>query len=292
MRAAPAANGPMREKMTQANGVEICSESFGNPSHPALLLIMGATSSMLWWPDDLCHRLAEGGRHVIRYDNRDTGRSITYPLGRPGYSLDDLSDDAAGVLDAYGIARAHIVGMSLGGTIVQLVALAHAERVSSVTIISSSVFGPEALALPGIADKLLAYNRSAATVNWSDTPAVIDFMVGGWRLVSGSGHPFDEAATRAIATREVARARSLSSMFNHALLTGGAHWHGRVGEIQAPTLIIHGTDDPVVPYVHGLALAKVIPGAKLVTLPGTGHELPRAVWDTVVGAILEHTAHS
>jgi pimeloyl-ACP methyl ester carboxylesterase len=280
----------MSEQIVQANGVDICTESFGDPADPALLLIMGAMASMLWWPEGLCRRLAERGRFVIRYDNRDTGRSVTYEPGQPGYTLDDLTGDAAGVLDAYEVERAHLVGMSLGGMIAQLAALQHPARVATITLIASSVFGPDNPDLPPIDEKILAYHRSGAELNWSDEAAVIDFMMGGWRLLSGSAHPFDEPTIRPIATGEVKRARNLVSMFNHALLTGGERWYGKIGEIKAPALVIHGTDDPVLPYPHGLALARAVPGAKLLTLNGTGHELHPADWNTIAGAILEHTA--
>jgi pimeloyl-ACP methyl ester carboxylesterase len=120
----------VKEEIVKANGVELCAETFGDPSHPAVLLIMGASASMLWWPEGLCRRLADAGRYVIRYDNRDTGRSIAYPPGQPGYSMDDLAGDAVGILDAYGVTRADFVGMSLGGMIAQIVALKHTERVA------------------------------------------------------------------------------------------------------------------------------------------------------------------
>jgi pimeloyl-ACP methyl ester carboxylesterase len=280
----------MSEQIVQANGADICTETFGDPSDPALLLIMGAMASMLWWPEGLCRRLAERGRFVIRYDNRDTGRSVAYEPGNPGYTLDDLTDDAAGVLDAYQIEHAHLIGMSLGGMIAQLTALKHPARVATVTLIASSVFGPNNPDLPPIDEKILAYHRSGAELNWSDEAAVIDYMVGGWRLLSGSAHRFDEPAIRAIASGEVGRATNLLSMFNHALLAGGESWHGKIGEIRVPALVIHGTDDPVLPYPHGLALARTIPGAKLLTLNGTGHELHAADWNTIVDSILKHTA--
>jgi pimeloyl-ACP methyl ester carboxylesterase len=121
---------------------------------------------------------------------------------------------------------------------------------------------------------------------------VIEFMMGGWRLLSGSTHPFDEPTIRPIASGEVKRATNLVSMFNHARLTGGEQWNGKIGEIGVPALVIHRTEDPVPPYPHGLALARAIPGAKLLTLNGTGHELHPADWNTIVGAILEHTTPS
>lgn len=280
----------MSERIVKANGVDICAESLGDPSDPALLLIMGAMASMLWWPEGLCRQLAAQGRFLIRYDQRDTGRSVTYEPEKPEYTLDDMTNDAIGVLDAYGVSRAHFVGMSLGGMIAQIAALDHPARVATITLISSSVFGPDNPDLPYVDEKILAHHRAGADLNWSDEAAVIEFMMGGWRLLSGSAHPFDEPTIRPIATGEVRRATNLVSMFNHARLTGGEQWYGKIGEIRVPALVIHGTEDPVLPYPHGLALARAIPGAKLLTLHGTGHELHPADWHTIAGAILEHTA--
>ncbi len=280
------------ERIVNVNGADLCTETFGARSDPTVLLIMGATASMVWWPDGLCLSLAEGGRHVIRYDNRDTGRSTTYPPGQPGYSLDDLADDAVAILDEYGIDRAHVVGMSLGGMIAQILALNSPHRISSLSLMMSSVLGPEDPDLPPIDDKILAYHRSAEALNWTDQPAVVEYMAGGWRLLSGSAHSFDKAAIHAIAAREVTRARNLPSMFNHALLKGGERWYGKIGEISIPTLVVHGTEDPVLPYQHGIALTRAIPGARLLTLHGTGHELHRDDWAVIVAAILEHTTAS
>jgi len=280
----------MSERIDHINGVEICSESFGDSRDPAVLLIMGASASMVWWPDGLCSLLADAGRYVIRYDNRDTGRSTTYPPGQPGYSVDDMAEDAVGVLDAYGVSRAHLAGMSLGGMLGQIMALHHPERVVTLSLLSSSIFGPPNPDLPVIDEKILDYHRSAARLNWSDRDAVVDYMANGWALLSGSAHPVDLPATRLIAAREVARARDLTSMFNHALLKGGESWYGKIGQISIPTLVIHGSEDPVLPYPHGVALAREIPGAKLVTLEGTGHELHERDWPRLVDAIVKHTA--
>jgi pimeloyl-ACP methyl ester carboxylesterase len=280
------------EKVEKINGVDLCTESFGDPSDPTVLLIMGAFASMLWWPEAFCRRLAEGGRHVIRYDNRDTGRSIAYPLGHPGYSLEDLADDATMILSAYGVNRAHLVGMSLGGMIAQIVALKYPERVLSLSLIMSSVFGPPNPDLPGPDDRIVAYHRSSASPDWNDKPAVVNYSVEGWRLLSGSAHAFDESTVRETAVREVDRSANLPSMFNHALLKGGEQWHGKIDHIRVPTVVIHGTEDPALPYPHGIELARTIPGARLVTLERTGHELNRGDWDEIIAALLQHTAES
>jgi pimeloyl-ACP methyl ester carboxylesterase len=154
------------ERTIEANGVDLCTEAFGHPADPAILLIMGMGGSMIWWEDEFCAMLADGGRFVIRYDNRDTGRSVTYEPGQPGYSSTDLVSDAAGVLDGYGIPAAHVVGLSMGGAIAQLLALDFASRVSSLVLISTSPAGPGDGGLPPASEP---YARFAASVevDWS-----------------------------------------------------------------------------------------------------------------------------
>ena len=132
----------MAERMIEANGVELCTEPFGRPADPPILLIMGIGASMLWWEEGFCRLLAEGGRLVIRYDHRDTGRSATSEPGRPEYTSTDLIADAVGVLDAYGIAAAHVVGVSAGGAFAQLIALDYPDRVLSLVLISTSPATP------------------------------------------------------------------------------------------------------------------------------------------------------
>jgi pimeloyl-ACP methyl ester carboxylesterase len=282
----------MSEKMIQANGVDLCTESFGNPTNPTLLLNAGATLSMLWWPQDFCRKLAEAGRYVMRYDYRDTGRSITYEPGQIGYSWDDLADDAVGVLDAYGVDRAHLVGLSMGGMVSQLVALKYPERAISMTLMMTKPFASvKDSDAPAVqSEEFLSYFATASTLDWADEAAAIDYLVEGWRLASaGSKHPFDEISIRAMATEEVKRANNLPSMNNHALLSGGDRYYGRLGEIHIPALVIHGTADPMINYQNGITLAKEIPDATLLTLEGTAHGLHRNDWDTIIDAIIKHT---
>ncbi|MGL4617779.1 MAG: alpha/beta fold hydrolase [Chroococcidiopsis sp.] len=282
----------MSEKMIQANRVDLCTESFGNPTDPTLLLIVGAGSSMLWWHQDFCRKLAEAGRYVIRYDNRDTGRSITYEPGQIGYSWDDLTDDAVGVLDAYGVGRAHLVGLSMGGMIAQLVALKYPERAITLTIMMSTPFASsKETDVPTVENKeFLAHFATGSKLDWADEAAVIDYTVESWRLTSaGSKHPFDEISIRALAAEDVKRANNMPSMMNHALLTGGDRYGDRLGEINIPALVIHGTADSMINYQRGVTLAEAIPDATLLTLEGTAHELHRDDWDTIIDAIIKHT---
>jgi pimeloyl-ACP methyl ester carboxylesterase len=275
--------------MVVANGVELCIQTFGDPESPAILLIGGAASSMDWWEDEFCERLASGPRFVIRYDLRDTGQSVSYEPGAPRYGGLDLVADAVGVLDALRVARAHVVGISMGGGIAQQLALDHADRVASLTLIASSPGGPD---LPPMSDELAShFAQPAPEPDWSDRAAVIDYIVEGERPFAGS-HQVDEESVRALAGRIVDRTVNIaSSMTNHWILEGGGEpMRPRLGEITATTLVLHGTEDPLFPYSHAEALAAEIPGARLVPLEGMGHEMPpRPVWDQVVAAILDHT---
>ncbi|MDR9857019.1 alpha/beta hydrolase [Paenibacillus sp. VCA1] len=277
----------MTERFIQTRGVDICTESFGDPKDPAVLLIMGASVSMIWWEDDFCRKIADRGRFVIRYDNRDVGRSVTYAPGQPEYSFEDLADDAMGVLDGYGIEKAHIVGMSMGGLLTQILALRHRERVLSVTLIATSNFAP---GLPPMEERVERFFAGQGEVDWSDMEAVVSFSLERWRVLRGSGRTFDEQKIARLSEKEAKRAVSPASMSNHAFVTGGETYLMRTGEIDVPTLIIHGTEDPIIPYPHAVHLAEAIPGAKLITLSGAGHELHEEDWDLIIGAIIDHTA--
>ena len=284
-------SGPER---VSANGVDLCVQTFGDPADPAILLIGGAECSMDWWEDEFCELLAVGLRFVIRYDQRDTGQSITYPPGAPEYDGTDLTKDAVGVLDALGIKRAHIVGMSSGGGIGQELALVHADRVATLTLISTSPVGPRPAArseLPSMSKELASrFTEPPPEPDWSDREAVIHHIVEGLRPFSGS-LPFEEDRQRELVERVVDRTVNIeSSMKNHWLLDQGEPVPKPVSEIAAPTLVLHGTEDPLFPYEHGEALAREIPGGHLIPLEGAGHELPpRPLWNKVVAALLEHT---
>lgn len=273
-----------------AGDARLFSESIGDPSAPPVLLIMGAMASGVWWPRSFCAQIAERGRFVIRYDHRDTGRSTSYASGGATYTSETLADDALAVLDAYGIESAHFVGMSLGGYLSQLVALKAPRRVITMTLIASLRLAHPDPAIPGIAPQVSAYHARAGALDWTDRDAVIDYQVGAWRLLTGSAHPFDEAFIRALADEDWDRTPNPLTAFNHAGLRDATGWVDRLDEIKTPTLIIHGTDDPVLPYAHGLALNSALANSRLVTLPGAGHELPPLDWPVIIDAIVGHTA--
>jgi pimeloyl-ACP methyl ester carboxylesterase len=276
------------ERMIEANGVELCTEPFGDPADPAILLVMGIATSMLWWEEGFCRLLADGGRFVIRYDHRDTGRSVTYEPGQPGYSGDDLVADATGVLDAYGIAAAHVVGVSAGAALAQLLALDYADRVLSLVLISTSFAVSTDRRLPPPSDEF-GPAVAAIDVDWSDPESVIEYLVDYSRVLAGGQRAFDEAAFRELARREVERARDFAAAQNHDLLHDEPRARAPLSSISVPTLVIHGTADPMFPLGHGEALAEEIPGARLLRLEGAGHGAYRADWDTITRAILEHT---
>jgi pimeloyl-ACP methyl ester carboxylesterase len=279
----------MAERMIDANGVGLCTESFGGPGDPPILLVMGTGASMLWWEDGLCRMLADRGRFVIRYDHRDTGRSATYEPGNPGYTGADLVADAAGVLDAYGLPVAHVVGVSAGGAFAQLLALDFADRVVSLVLISTSPATPGDRRLPPPTGEFRRF-VAAAAVDWSDRESVTDYLVDYSRVLAGGQRPFDEAGVRELVQRDVERAHNIAAVQNHDLIADDGRPHRPLSSITAPTLVIHGTADPMFPLAHGQALAEEIPGATLLPLDRAGHGVDRTDWETIVGAIVRHTA--
>jgi pimeloyl-ACP methyl ester carboxylesterase len=280
-------------QLLDVGGIELCVQSIGRERDPALLLIAGAQSPMDLWDDELCARLAAGGRRVIRYDQRDTGQSHCDPPRAPAYSFDDLLGDALGILDALGIERAHVAGISMGGALAMLLAVEHPGRVATLTALSTSATGPDDANLPGPAPAVAALFRDPPPdPDWGDREAVVGFVTDLLRLYAGD--TFDEARTRGLCGRIFDRTRDVeASQHNHYLLRDGtsAPVRPRLGQISAPALVVHGSRDPLFPVEHGELLAREIPGATLLVLPGVGHETPPPrTWDTFVPALLGHTA--
>jgi pimeloyl-ACP methyl ester carboxylesterase len=284
------------EKIVRANGVALCAQEFGAPTDPGILLIAGAASSMDWWEDEFCERIAVAGRRVVRYDLRDTGRSTASPAGKPDYTARDLVDDAVALLEALGLAPAHIVGLSMGGGIAQHIAVEHPHTVATLTLMSTSPAGPggsDKPDLPPPAPHMAAvFTDPPPEPDWTERAATIDYLIAGLKPFAG-GYGVDEQRVRVVATRMYDRTTDVAaSQTNHWILDGGGESiRDRLGDITAPTLVLHGTDDPLFPIAHAEALAHEIPDATLLQLPRVGHEYPPApTWDTVVAALLRHTA--
>lgn len=277
------------EQLIDVGDAQLCVQRFGDPADPAVLLISGAESTMDWWDDEFCARLAGGGRHVIRYDTRDTGRSTTFAPGAPPYDGDALITDAVGILDGLGIPTAHLVGISMGGGIAQQVAVRSPDRVASLTLIATSPDGPSGAGrapLPPMSDRLAGMFAGGQAPEWSDRDAVIAYYLDGERMLSGT-IPVDEDRIRRIVGRAWDRSPVPAAAQNHWQLTGGRPIRDRLGEIAVPTLVLHGTEDPLFPFGHGEALAAEIPGARLVALDGVGHQMPpREFWDLVTAEVL------
>jgi len=189
------------ERQIDVNGVGLCTESFGDLADPPILLVMGLGGSMLWWPDEFCRLLAEPGRFVIRYDQRDTGRSTTYEPGHPGYSGGDLLADKVALLHVYGLPAAHLVGVSSGGALVRLLALDLPSHVLSLVLISTSPAVPGHRTLPPPSAAFAEFARST-TVDWSDTGSVIDYLVAYARVLAGEQRRFDDAEARDFVRRD------------------------------------------------------------------------------------------
>ncbi len=283
------------ERIIRVNGVDLCVDTRGDSGDPAILLIGGAASPMDWWEDEFCERLAAGMRYVVGYDKRDTGRSVSYPAGAPRYTAMDLAADVVGVLDALGLGSAHLVGISMGGALAQRVAVDHPDRVESLALISTSPAGPGGPGnpdLPSMSEDLQGYFAAQhAPPDWSDRAAVVNHIVDAERRFAAPAH-FDEPHVRALAERIIDRTTDIAaSMTNHGLIDGGEPVRPRLAEVSAPTLVVHGTADPLFPYGHAVALAREIPRADLLPLDGVGHQMPpRALWRTLIPALLRHTS--
>ncbi|WNG17971.1 alpha/beta fold hydrolase [Cystobacter fuscus] len=294
----------MAERMVKSNGIELWTESFGEPGHPPILLVMGASAQGLLWPEEFIGLLVAGGRYVIRYDHRDTGQSTCLDFQKNPYTLEDLAQDALGVLDAYGIAAAHLVGASLGGMICQLVSTLHPERVLSLSVMMSTPLRPGIMetfqqafqgktpegALPPPAPRAIQVQLAAASNPPRNREESIDLQVKMARAMAASAAPFDEQECRRTVERMLERARNPAAAMNHGFVPSPTQAQAEaLKHLRVPTLVIHGTDDPMFPSAHGVAVAERISGAKLLMLEGMGHDLPRPLFGEISRALLTHT---
>jgi pimeloyl-ACP methyl ester carboxylesterase len=293
------------EAFAPANGIRLCYSTFGNPGDQPMVLIMGLASQMVIWDDDFCEMLAARGFWVIRFDNRDIGRSTTFPNARTPslaelvlahvvrlrfrvpYTLRDMAVDTVGLMDALGIASAHVVGASMGGAIAQELAVAFPARVRTLTSLMSSTGDPK---LPQAEPKAVA---ALAKKTPPDRAGYIRHFVAVWSAIAGDGLPFDpeRMARQGAASYERGMNPPGAARQMLAIIVSGNRKKALRG-LTVPTLVIHGTRDPLIPFAAGLDTAQAIPGAQLVAIDGMGHWMPREVWPRIVDAIARHASAS
>lgn len=259
-------------------------ETAGEP----VLLVMGANASGLTWPDALVERLRERHR-VVRYDHRDTGRS-THAFEEHPYAIADLAGDALSVLDACGIGRAHVVGMSMGGYLVQLLALDAPERLVSATLLCTAAMSADRDGLPGPSRDILRMWQEMTDPR--DERGELAWRVEHWRRLNGTALPFEMAEFRALEQRLIAHAGRSDAPAAHAQADpDGLDRGDELSRITVPTLVVEAPEDPVNPPPHASYLAERIgAAARLVTIPGMGHALPSSVVTPVAEAVLSHAA--
>jgi pimeloyl-ACP methyl ester carboxylesterase len=284
----------------RANGIELAWDSFGDERAPPLLLIMGLGMQMIGWDEALCEQLAARGFRVIRFDNRDVGQSTWMdatgeadPLrvwnemmkrrARPpsAYTIVDLAEDAVGLLDALGIRAAHLAGVSMGGMIAQQIALAHPERVLSLTSIMSStgeadVRGPSFETLAALLEPFP-----------SERGAFIERSLKLHHTIGSPGFPRDEALLRRLAARSFDRGYHPAGMKRQLIaIWASPGRRAALASLKIPTVVFHGDADPLLPVENGVDTARAIPGARLIRVPGMGHDLPREIWRQLIDAIV------
>jgi pimeloyl-ACP methyl ester carboxylesterase len=285
------------ERVAKLGEVDLAYETFGDPSDPAMLLIMGLGAQMIFWPVELCEMLAEPGFFVIRYDNRDAGRSTILPSRPPTipeiatgraeapYRLEDMADDAARLLDHLGIERAHIVGASMGGMIAQDFALSHRDRTNSLASIMSTT-GDRQVGRP--TDAAMAVLMTAPP---SDRDGYVEATVRG-RGVIGTQPP-DVQRTRDLAERAYDRGFHPDGTARQiAAIAVAEDRTPQLASIEVPTVVIHGSEDPLITRSGGEATAAAIPGARLVVIDGMGHDMPLHHLDRIADAITGNAARA
>ncbi|TDF39376.1 alpha/beta hydrolase [Alteromonadaceae bacterium M269] len=290
-----------QEQIIELDGIEIAFDSFGNPNHPPMLLIMGLGMQMINWDDIFCQSLAAQGFWVIRFDNRDAGNSQKFnkkvgvldlligqvlpKIGKPEYQLEDMAQDAIKLLDALDIKQAHIVGASMGGMIAQLLAIHFPERVKSLTSIMSTTGNRK---LPRPKAKVMRAMLKPAP---RDREQYLKHAINLWKLLHGTIIPFDEKRTIAVVSRSFDRQfypRGIARQL-HTILCAEDRTQ-LLKKVSVPTLVLHGEIDPLVPIEAGYATAKAIEHAQMEVIEGMGHNLPPPVWPTIVEHICQNAS--
>jgi pimeloyl-ACP methyl ester carboxylesterase len=291
----------MPEEIARVGDVELAYETFGDPAHPAMLLVMGLATQMLGWRSAFCEELAARGFHVIRYDNRDVGRSTKFASHRPptlgqlvrrdasaaAYTLADMADDGVGLLDCLGIDRAHVVGASMGGMIAQTIAFRHPQRVLSLVSIMSNT-GARWSGQPSLSMYSVLLRRAPR-----DRDGFVAHQMEVFERIGSPGFRRDEDELREMAGASYDRGHDPAAAGRQlaAIIASGDRTDD-LARIAVPTVVIHGTKDKLVAPSGGRATAKAIRGARLVTIEGMGHDLPRGAWPRIIEAIADNAARA
>jgi pimeloyl-ACP methyl ester carboxylesterase len=291
----------MAEEFAPVNGIEVCYERFGEEGRPPLLLIMGLGGQMIWWDDEFCQALADRGFSVVRYDNRDVGRSTIFEDARvpkpldllrrnkkaAAYSLEDMADDGVGLLDHLGIDAAHIVGASMGGMIAQTITIRHPRRVLSLTSIMSTTGDP------GVGKAKWRLYPALLKPSPTERDAYVKNFTKTFKAIGSPGFPFDAERSRELAGRSFDRSfHPAGSARQLAAIVTAQDRTPLLRELHVPALVIHGADDKLVAPSGGRATADAIPGARLVMVPGMGHDMPPEAWPRMLDAIEEVAARA
>jgi pimeloyl-ACP methyl ester carboxylesterase len=291
----------MAESFCRIGDIDLCYETFGDPADPAVLLIMGLGTQMLGWQEEFCEQLAARGFFVVRYDNRDIGRSTiltSAPVPSLGqilrrdkraasYTLAEMAADGVGLLDHLDIERAHLVGVSMGGMIAQTIAARRPERVLSLTSIMSST-GSRWRGQPA----LKTYRQFLRPVS-TDRAAYIAQTAALFDIIGSPGFDRDTDDLHDLLGRMYDRGHDAGSVSRQlAAILASGNRTAELHRITAPTVVIHGTQDRLVNKSGGRATARAIPGARLVTIEGMGHDLPRGAWPQIIDAIISNAART
>jgi len=288
------------ETMAPVNGIELCYQEMGDPEGEPLVLIMGLGTQMIAWHEDFCGMLAERGFRVVRFDNRDIGRStkvrskgapnvldLLVGRGAPEYRLRDMAADTVGLMDHLGIEAAHVVGASMGGMIAQCTAIGHPERVRSLCSIMSTT-GSRRVGHPSYKTFGLLLGKPPRK-----REAAIERVVKTFKTIGSPGYPFEEERIREIAGRSFDRGHSRAGIARqlHAITASGDRTH-QLRKLNLPAVVIHGRNDVLVNPSGGRATARAIPNARLKMIDGMGHDMPRALWPTFVEEIACNAARA
>jgi pimeloyl-ACP methyl ester carboxylesterase len=289
----------MPEQYVRVGEIDLWTEHFGDSSDPTIVLIQGGGSHAVLWPDALCQRLAAGHRSVIRFDNRDVGLSARVDFEQSPYTLADMACDVIGVLGAYDLAAAHVVGISMGGIIAQILAVEHGDRLRTLTSMSSTPVGrsyseaiatgvrPPGMSLPA-ADPAVLQALADYLGTTPDRRAERAIQLRG--MCSGTFAPFDQAFFEELERRCLERSETADRSANQLLaMLATPDYLDRLVEVGIPTLVIHGTEDRLVPFEHGQATVSAVRGARLLPIEGLGHEVIPESFAVLSEAILRHT---